>query len=139
MRGGGTLCGKVSSMAREQQDPICADNKDEDDGAASAASSQEEQSRTSRNPPLQSGVNASGAIEDAQRIEAELRAQHAQLVTARFGCGIRRAPEGTSSLDRRNDAIAEAMEGLNERLKASLDAVIRQLELTQADQQHTVK
>ena len=132
-------CVEVSTMAYEGQDPIRADNGDEDNGAASTVFSLAKQPRTSSNPSLQSGVNASGVMEDAQRIEAELRPLLAQLVTARFGGGVRRAPEGTSSLDRHNEAIAQAMEGLNERLKVSLDAVIRQLELTQADQQRTIK
>ena len=133
MQGGRTPCGEVSTMAHEEQDPIRADNGDEDNGAASTVFSQAKQPRTSSNPSLQSGVNASGVMEVAQRIEAELRATLAQLVATRSGCGVGCAPVGTSSLVRHNEAIAQAMEELNERLKASLDAVMRQLELVLND------
>lgn len=131
-------CGEVSTMAHEEQDPIRADNEHEGLGAASAASIQDDQPRTSRNPSLQSQVNASDLVEAAQRIAEELRATLGQLVATRSGSGVGCAPAGTLCLDRRNEAIAQAREELNERLKASLDAVMRQLELTQEIQQRTV-
>jgi len=128
----------VSSMAHEEQDPIRADNENEGLGAASAASLQDEQPRTSRNPSLQSMFNASYVRVDAERIIELMRAVHAPLIAAIFGGGGKRAPVGTSCLDRRNEAIAQAREELNERLKASLEAVMRQLELALDDYQRSL-
>jgi len=139
MQGGRTPCGEVSTMAHEEQDPIRADNEHEGLGGASAASSQDEQPCASSNPSFQSQVNASDLVEAAQRIAEEVRATLAQLVATRSGCGVGCAPIGTLCLDRRNEAIAQAREELNERLKASLEDVMRQLEKTLANQQRPVK